>query len=57
MTNERKNRDIDKHPKPVQRTPPAGSHDGSELNDPEKAPGTGISPEEDQPEIEGHTGR
>ena len=41
-------RDPDKQPKPAQK--PADLHDSSDLNDPKKAPGTGISPAEDQPE-------
>lgn len=51
-----KNRDVDKQPAPDQKTPPAGPHDKSDLNDPEKTPGTGILPEEDQPDVEGPTG-
>jgi len=42
MTNTPKNRDPDKGP--------AEPRDNSDLNDPSKAPGTGISPAEDQPE-------
>ena len=44
MTNTPKNRDLDKRP-----TEPQGS---SDLNDPTKAPGTGISPQEDVPQSE-----
>ena len=49
-------RDVPKKPKPEKKVPPAGPHDKPELTDPEKAPGTGILPEEDQPEVEGPTG-
>ena len=47
---------VDSQPKLDQKTPPAGPHDEPELTDKEKTPGTGILPEEDQPEIEGPTG-
>jgi hypothetical protein len=56
MTNNPKNRDVHKQPKPDQKTPPAGPHDKPELTDSEKAPGTGILPEEEQPDVEGPTG-
>jgi hypothetical protein len=49
------NRDVDKRPKPDEKIPPAGPHDKPELTDPEKAPGTGILPEEDQPDVESPT--
>lgn len=49
MTNTPKNRDLDKRP-----TEPQGS---SDLNDPTKAPGTGISPAEDQPDDASATAR
>jgi hypothetical protein len=45
-----------KRPKPEKKIPPAGPHDKPELTDPSKTPGTGILPEEDQPEVEGPTG-
>lgn len=51
-----KNHEFDKQRKSDQKTPPAGPHDKPELTDPEKAPGTGILPEEDQPDVEGPTG-
>ncbi|MGB3445465.1 MAG: hypothetical protein WBA48_02060 [Xanthobacteraceae bacterium] len=56
MTTDRKTRDTDRHPNPDEKIPPAGPHDKPELTDPEKAPGTGILPEEDQPDVEGPTG-
>jgi hypothetical protein len=56
MTTDPKTRDTDKHPKPDEKIPSAGPHDKPELTDPEKAPGTGILPEEDQPDVEGPTG-
>ncbi|MGX9393835.1 hypothetical protein ACWX0K_13385 [Nitrobacteraceae bacterium UC4446_H13] len=49
------NRDVDKRPKPDEKIPPAGPHDKPELTDPEKAPGTGILPEKDQPDVESPT--
>jgi hypothetical protein len=54
MTNNPKNRDVDKQPEPDQEIPPAGPHDKE--RDLSKAPGTGILPEEDEPEVEGPTG-
>lgn len=51
-----KNHELDKQCKSDKKTPPAGPHGKPELTDPEKAPGTGILPEEDQPDVEGPTG-
>lgn len=55
MTNP-KNRETDKQPKPSQKLPAAGPHDKPNQTDKEKAPGTGILPEEDEPDVEGPTG-
>ena len=54
MTTNPKNRDIDKQPKPDQKIPPAGPHDKE--RDEDKAPGTGILPEEHEENVEGPTG-
>lgn len=45
-----------KHPEPDEKIRPTGPHDKPELTDPEKAPGTGILPDQDQPDVEGPTG-
>ena len=49
-------RNVPKKPRPEKKVPAAGPHDKPELTDPEKAPGTGILPGEDVPEVEGPTG-
>lgn len=54
MMSNPKNRDIDKQPKPDQKIPPAGPHD--EHRDENKAPGTGILPEQEEDDVEGPTG-
>jgi hypothetical protein len=56
MTRNQKNREIDKQPKQEHHVPPAGEHDKPELTDPQKTPGTGILPDEEQPDVEGPTG-
>jgi hypothetical protein len=56
MTQNPKNREIDKQPKPDRKVPPAGPHDKPELTDPQKAPGSGMLPDADEPEVEGPTG-
>lgn len=43
-------------PKADQKTPNIGAQEKLELTDPSKTPGTGILPEEDQPEVEGPSG-
>jgi hypothetical protein len=45
-----KNSDVSQ-PKPDEKIPPAGPHAKPELTDPEKTPGSGILPEEDQPDV------
>ncbi|MGN6285475.1 MAG: hypothetical protein ACTHM2_10025 [Afipia sp.] len=50
-----KNRETDKQPKADQKIPAAGPHGKSEQTDKDKAPGTGILPEEDE-DVEGPTG-
>jgi hypothetical protein len=56
MVNDPKKSHATKRQKPDAKAQSAGQHDKSELLDPEKAPGTGISPEEDQPDVEVPTG-
>jgi hypothetical protein len=55
MTNP-KNRETDKQPGADQKLPAAGPHDKSDQTDKDKAPGTGILPEEDVTDVEGPTG-
>lgn len=56
MTQQTKNRDFDKQPKPDQKVSPAGPHDKPELTDAHKTPGSGVLPDSDQKEVEGPTG-
>lgn len=53
MAHDPKKPNVTKQQKPDAKAQSAGQHDKSKLLDREKAPGTGILPEEDQPDVEG----